>query len=40
MVEVEGLSLGAVAGLMLTMASVNKAVMESNKVKVPHMLYE
>ena len=40
LVEVEGLSLGAMPGLMLPMASVNKAVMESNKVKVPHMLYE
>ena len=40
MVGVDKLSFGAMAGLMLTMASVNKAVMESEKVKVPHMLYE
>ena len=32
--------LRAMAGLMLTMAYVNKAVMESKHVKVPHMLYE
>ena len=37
---VDSLSFGALAGMMLTMASVNKAVVESEKVKVPHMLYE
>ena len=40
LVGVDSLSFGALAGVMLTMASVNKAMVESEKVKVPHMLYE
>jgi hypothetical protein len=40
MVGADNLSLGEMAGLMFTMANVSKAVQESQKVRVPHMLYE
>ena len=38
--EGETMSVGAVAGLMMTMATVNKAISKVAGVKVPHMLYD
>ena len=40
MVGTDKMSWGAMAGLMMTMATVNKFLQESNKVRIPHMLYE
>ena len=40
LVGTDKMSCGSVAGLMMTMATVNKVVQESNKVRIPHMLYE
>ena len=38
--EAEAMSVGALAGIMSTMASVRKAINEANGFKVPHMLYD
>ena len=38
--EGETMSIGALAGIMATMATVKKAMNEATGIKVPHMLYD